>query len=204
MTTLHKLGIIGGTFNPIHIGHLIIAESVREAYELDHVLFIPARIPPHKKAERASALHRLEMTRLAVMTNPNFSVSDMEMKRTGPSYSIDTIRELRKLHGDSVELYFIAGTDTIQDLPNWRKVEEVLTLCNFIGATRPDGTEIIDNIVEQFGELGKKIHQLRVPEVEISSTDLRNRLHSGKSVRYMIPQTVIEYIRQNGVYSCIK
>ena len=199
---INRLGIMGGTFNPIHLGHLMIAEEARQTFHLDKVLFVPSYITPNKNVNGATAEQRLAMTRLATADNPLFTVSDMEMRRKGNSYTVDTLRFLKKLYGPSYILYFISGTDTIHDLHNWKEPEEILKLCQFVGATRPDGSEQIDSIIASFGELGKRILKLPVPTMEISSTELRRRICLGLSVRYMISPAVAEYIRKNGVYQC--
>lgn len=193
---------MGGTFNPIHLGHLMIAEEARQAFHLKKVLFVPSYITPNKDVCGATAEQRLAMTRLATADNPYFTVSDMEMRRRGNSYTVDTLRLLKEIYGPSHSLYFISGTDTIHDLHNWNNPEEILSLCQFIGATRPDGSEQIDSIISSFGELGKNILKLPVPTMEISSTELRRRIRLGLSVRYMMPSAVVEYIRKNGVYQC--
>lgn len=195
-----RVGIMGGTFDPIHIGHLIISEEVREKFNLDYVLFVPARVPPHKQESAKEAIHRYNMVKLAIKGNPRFCVSDIEMKRNGPSYTIDTLREFRQIYGKDTDLYFIAGTDTIRDLPNWNDHKELLSLCEFIGATRPDGTDDIEDIITYFGDLGSRIHRLRVPKLEISSTELRQRLKEGRNVRYLLPDAVLQYIKIHGVY----
>ena len=197
-----RLGVMGGTFNPIHLGHLMIAEEARQAFHLKKVLFVPSYITPNKDVCGATAEQRLAMTRLATPDNPYFTVSDMEMRRRGNSYTVDTLRLLKEIYGPSHSLYFISGTDTIHDLHNWNNPEEILSLCQFIGATRPDGSEQIDSIISSFGELGKNILKLPVPTMEISSTELRRRIRLGLSVRYMMPSAVVEYIRKNGVYQC--
>ena len=199
-----RLGVMGGTFNPIHLGHLMIAEEARQAFHLKKVLFVPSYITPNKDVCGATAEQRLAMTRLATADNPYFTVSDMEMRRQGNSYTVDTLRLLKEIYGPSHSLYFISGTDTIHDLHNWNNPEEILSLCQFIGATRPDGSEQIDSIISSFGELGKNILKLPVPTMEISSTELRRRIRLGLSVRYMMPSAVVEYIRKNGVYQCTK
>ena len=197
-----RLGIMGGTFNPIHLGHLMIAEEARQTFHLDKVLFIPSYITPNKHVAGATAEQRLTMVRLAIADNPHFAVSDMEIRRKGRSYTVDTLHFLKKLYGPSYILYFISGTDTIQDLPNWHEPEEILSLCQFVGATRPDGSQSIGSVIDHFGTLGKNILKLTVPTMEISSTELPHRIATGQSIRYMIPPTVAEYIRKNGVYQC--
>ena len=186
-----RLGVMGGTFNPIHLGHLMIAEEARQAFHLKKVLFVPSYITPNKDVCGATAEQRLAMTRLATADNPYFTVSDMEMRRRGNSYTVDTLRLLKEIYGPSHSLYFISGTDTIHDLHNWNNPEEILSLCQFIGA-----------IISSCGELGKNILKLPVPTMEISSTELRRRIRLGLSVRYMMPSAVVEYIRKNGVYQC--
>lgn len=141
-----RIGIIGGTFNPIHLGHLMIAEMAQETYELDRVIFVPAYHPPHKHDDVIDAQYRYEMTAAAVMDNPKFTISDVEFKREGPSYTVDTIKYFRSQYGEDKEYYFIAGTDTIQDLPNWKYIHELLSLCHFIGAVRPDGSAAIEKL----------------------------------------------------------
>lgn len=201
MSNKKRIGVFGGTFNPIHFGHLIIAEAVREEYQLEKIIFIPSAVPPHKQKDVLSAKHRYAMTAVAILNNPYFSISDIEMRRSGPSYTVDTIKELKEIYGDDVEFYFIAGTDTIHELPTWKYIDELLELCHFVGATRPDGSEVIDSVIEYFGDLGKeRIHRLQTPELEISSTDLRKRLQEGRSVRYMLPKNVIRYIEENNIY----
>ena len=197
-----RLGIMGGTFNPIHLGHLMIAEEARQVFDLEQVLFIPSYMTPNKEVHGATAQQRLEMTRLATADNPYFTVSDLEMHRQGPSYTVDTIHYLQDHYGHRYSFYFISGTDTIQDLHNWNQPEEILRLCHVIGATRPDGTAGIDPVIESFGDLGKHILRLPVPTMDISSTELRRRLQTGRSVRYMIPPSVLDYIRKNGIYQC--
>lgn len=197
-----RLGIMGGTFNPIHLGHLMIAEEARQTFHLDKVLFIPSYMTPNKHIAGATAEQRLAMVRLATADNPHFAVSDMEIRRKGRSYTLDTLQFLKNLYGPSYILYFISGTDTIQDLPNWHEPEKILSLCQFVGATRPDGSQSIGRVIDHFGSLGKNILKLTVPTMEISSTELRHRIANGQSVRYMIPSVVMEYIRKNGVYQC--
>lgn len=196
-----RIGIIGGTFNPIHLGHLMIAEWALESYELERVIFVPAFQPPHKHTDVIEARYRYEMTAAAIMDNPKFTVSDVELARGGPSYTVDTVRHFHTIYGEDVEYYFIAGTDTIQDLPTWKHIDELLELCHFIGATRPDGTADIENIIAYFGDVGReKIHSLVVPAMELSATELRRRLRTGQSIRYMVPKAVCTYIAEHDIY----
>lgn len=199
---ISRVGIMGGTFDPIHLAHLAIAEAVREAFALDLVLFIPAANPPHKQGrEVVDAYHRLMMTQLATYDNPAFHVSKQEMERVGPSYSLLTIRELRAQFGEAAELYFITGSDTINDLHAWYHVEELLQQCHFVGTTRPGAPVNEAEIIRQFGTLAKqRIHYLTVPQLDISSTSIRQKLRAGQSIRYLVPQPVEEYIQKEGLY----
>lgn len=197
-----KIGIMGGTFDPIHIGHLATAEAVRIEYNLDMVLFIPAANPPHKQnIEVAPAMHRYIMTVMATYSNPHFYVSPIEMERSGPSYTIDTIKQLIEQYGDKTELYFITGADAIQEIPTWNKIDELLDLCCFVAAARPGCICTLDNIKNHFGAKGrKKIHRLPTPELEISSTDIREKVRLGKSIKYIVPESVEQYILKEGLY----
>lgn len=197
-----RIGILGGTFDPIHVGHLMTAEAVRDEYHLDKVLFIPAAHPPHKQQQHVTpAIHRFVMTVLATCSNPYFQVSSLEMNRTGPSYTIDTIYELLHRFGKTSEIFFITGADAIQEIPTWSRIEELLGICHFIAATRQGCVPDVEHIREHFGELGKeKIHRLATPELEISSTDIRERIKKGYSIRYIVPGSVEQYIRKEGLY----
>lgn len=199
---IQRVGILGGTFDPIHVGHLMTAEAVRDEYKLDKVLFIPAANPPHKQEQQVTpAIHRFVMTLLATCSNPHFQVSSLEMNRPGPSYTIDTIYELSKRFGKSSEIYFITGADAIQEIPTWDRIEELLGICQFIAATRQGCVPDVDNIREYFGDLGqKRIHRLATPELEISSTDIRERIKRGYSIKYIVPEQVEQYIYKEGLY----
>lgn len=201
MVDKKRIGILGGTFNPIHLGHLMIAEMALEAFNLNRVIFVPAKEPPHKEADVIEAKYRLEMVHVAVLDNPNFLVSDVEMKREGKSYTIDTVRYFYNTYGPTTEFFFIAGTDTIQNLPTWKYIEELLDMCEFIGAIRPGATEDIGESIEWFGQRGSRIHILEVPEIKLSATDLRYRLRQGLSTRYMLPRSVYQYIKRHKIYN---
>ena len=195
-----RIGILGGTFNPIHLGHLMIAEMALEAFGLNRVIFVPAKEPPHKETDVIDAKHRLDMVQVAVLDNPNFVVSDVEMKRDGKSYTIDTLRYFREVYGENTEFFFIAGTDTIQSLPSWKYIEDLLDICEFIGAIRPGATDDIGETIEWVGQRGSRIHILEVPEMKLSATDLRYRLRHGLSTRYMLPRLVYQYIKDHKMY----
>ena len=164
---MKKIGIMGGTFDPIHVGHLMIAEAVWDEYKLEKVLFIPSANPPHKHDVMTSARHRFNMTLLATCSNPHFEVSSIEMDRTGPSYTIDTIKALKKIYGDDTDFYFIIGADCIHELPSWHKIDELLKICKFIATKRPSYKLDLSIIAKEFSDYN--IQLLETPELEISA-----------------------------------
>lgn len=197
-----RVGIFGGTFDPIHMGHLIVAETIMDEFHLDKVVFIPAAVPPHKLDKRISpAKHRYMMTMLATCSNPRFQVSDMEMHRQGPSYSRDTLAQLIEEHGRDTEFYFIVGADSVENLHTWNRIDELLTMCHFIGASRPGCMPDMEKIAQRFGPLAEKIHCLETPELEISSTEIRHRVGQKRTIRYIVPETVEQYIYKEKLYS---
>jgi nicotinate-nucleotide adenylyltransferase len=198
-----RLGVLGGTFDPIHIGHLIMAEAAWEEYGLDAVAFVPSYRPPHKDGSGlAHFSHRLEMARRATRENPHFAVSDIEKMTDGPSYTISTIRLLRELVDDDCEIYFFTGADQIMAIDTWKSYRELLEICHFIAVTRdaagPGLNEKVDDIYRM---TGRKLDILRIPNIEVSSTSIRDRVSSGKSIRYMVTDEVEAYIRSNGLYA---
>lgn len=196
-----RVGIFGGTFDPIHIGHLIVAETIMDEFHLDKVVFIPAAVPPHKLDKQISpAKHRYMMTMLATCSNPRFQVSDMEMHRQGPSYSRDTLAQLLEEHGRDTEFYFIVGADSVENLHTWNRIDELLTMCHFIGASRPGCMPDMEKIAQRFGPLAEKIHCLETPELEISSTEIRHRVGQKRTIRYIVPETVEQYIYKEKLY----
>lgn len=195
------IGVFGGSFNPIHIGHLILAESARQEFHLEKVIFIPTGDTPNKDMHYVDKIDRFHMVELAIQGNPYFEISSIEMERTGPSYTVDTIHQVKKMIGDEYKIYFLAGTDAVADLPTWKYNKELLSICDFISAGRPGSTDKLNKSVSYFGELGKeRIHFLKMPELEISSTDLRWRIENNMSVTYMIPDVVIKYIKEKQIY----
>ena len=198
---MKKYGIFGGSFNPIHYGHLMICEYIKEEMGLDKVIFIPTGNPPHKDLE-LSAEDRYEMVRLAISPNPDFEISDIETTRVKKSYTVDTIRELKKIYKEE-KLYFLIGLDSLFQLKTWMKIGDLSQEIEFVVALRPgylDKEEInkeIDFLRENFGT---KINLIKTPLYEISSTDLRDRIREGKSLRYLIPKKVLDYIEESGFY----
>ncbi len=196
-----RLGIMGGTFDPIHIGHLACAEQAREAYGLDGVVFVPAGNPVFKR-DRAVTLapHRLEMCRRAVASNPAFDVSPVEIERGGNTYTVDTLRQMREHYPSNVELCFITGADAVYHILQWRESAAIADLARLIAVTRPGyvlSTERRAFIEEQGNFL---IDYLEVTALAISSSCLRRRLADGKSIRYLTMQGVLDYIQEHGLY----
>lgn len=198
---MKKYGIFGGSFDPIHYGHLMICEYIKEEMGLDKVIFIPTGNPPHKDLG-VSAEDRYEMVRLAISPNPDFEISDIETTRVNLSYTVDTIRELKKIYKEE-KLYFLIGLDSLFQLKTWKKIGDLSQEIEFVVALRPgyiDKEEIngeIDFLRENFGT---RINLIKTPLYEISSTDLRDRIHEGKSLRYLIPKKVLDYIEESGFY----
>ena len=193
---------MGGTFDPIHFGHLAIAEAAREEFNLRQVLFIPANIPPHKRERNIiCAAKRLTMVKLATADNEYFEVSDIELKRPGLSYTVDTLTELKCGQYTDAEFYFIIGTDSAEEFATWHEPEQILAKCHIIVTSRP-GTEFkAEHLAAELGEkVYEKIHCLTTPQLEISSTDIRRRLREGKSVRYLLPEAVRKFIYREGLY----
>ena len=195
-------GILGGTFDPIHFGHLILAEKAREAFQLEKVIVVPAAIPPHKIGEVATEpQQRLKMVELAIQGSPWFEVSTVELEREGPSYSIDTIRELKKEHSDP-ETALIMGFDSLLELHSWKNYRSILEETKIITAFRP-GYPILTDDQHWPSFLKDYRHQILVleaPLLDISSTWLRVELMFGRSIRYLVPDPVIDYINTNGLY----
>jgi len=195
-----RIGIMGGTFDPIHYGHLFIAEEARVRYHLDQVLFIPNGEPPHKHSYPITpAQHRFQMTMLATEPNRTFACSDIEVRRDGPSYSVDTLRELHRLHADS-ELLYITGVDAVADILTWHRHQEVIALATFIAATRP-GFDLHGLKTRLPASYHERILLLESNALEISSSDIRARLTTGLPARYLTPDSVLEYIRNHRLYS---
>lgn len=198
---MKKYGIFGGSFNPIHYGHLMICEYIKEEMGLDKVIFIPTGNPPHKEIG-VSAEDRYEMVRLAISPNPDFEISDIETTRVNLSYTVDTIRELKKIYKEE-KLYFLIGLDSLFQLKTWKKIDDLSQEIEFVVALRPgyiDKEEINREIDFLRDNFGTKINLIKTPLYEISSTDLRDRIHEGKSLRYLIPKKVLNYIEESGFY----
>jgi nicotinate-nucleotide adenylyltransferase len=187
---------MGGTFDPIHIGHLIAAESAMEAAGLEEVWFIPTNTPPHKPQPGAGARERRDMAEAAIAGRSGFRVEAQELERGGVSYTIDTVITLQEREPER-EFHWIVGTDMMNDLPNWRRIEELAERISFVCLSR-QGEESEESSLPEF--LRSKLQIAPMPPIGISSTDIRERRRSGRSVRYLVPSAVQDYIERNGLY----
>ena len=197
-----KVGILGGTFDPVHYGHLVAGEEARCTLGLERVLFVPAARPPHKLEHPVSPPEvRLEMLRYAVADNPYFDVSTIELDRPGFSYSVDTIELLQRELGRAVELFFILGEDALADLPTWHDPERLLEVCQLIAVNRPGYHSFSLRLLErQLPGVERRVHEVRIPELAIWSTELRARVASGLPIRYLVPDAVHDFIYEHGLY----
>jgi nicotinate-nucleotide adenylyltransferase len=198
-----KIGLLGGTFDPIHMGHLAIAEEVRLKLALDEVLFIPAGQPWLKGERRvAPGEHRLEMLKLAIGPNPHFKISTIELERPSPSYSVDTVSALRDELGAEVELYFIVGFDALAELPIWKEPSRLLDLCHVVAVRRPGYAELDWRSLEQsIPGVSSRVVVVDVPQVDISSTQIREQVAEGLSIRDLVPEAVERYILKHRLYT---
>ncbi len=219
-----KVGIFGGTFNPVHVAHLYVAEIAREAVGLDEVIFVPAAVPPHKEVEyRVSAEHRMRMVELAVSDNPAFRVSDREIRMSpAPSYSVKTVEAFRKEYGSKAEIFFIMGMDSFLDIGSWHAVDKLLAACDFITTFRPGSPHIdlgkhkyvreidmvtlgmLDAREKDIGRIelvsGRSLWLVSGFGMDVSSTAIRKRIREKKSVKYILPEAVLSYIIENRLY----
>jgi nicotinate-nucleotide adenylyltransferase len=194
-----RLGVMGGTFDPIHYGHLVTAEEALEQFRLDEVVFVPTGQPWMKEHEVVSpAEDRYLMTVIATASNPKFSVSRMEVDREGPTYTVDTLRSLREEHGAGTDLFFVSGADAILEILQWREPEELFDLAHFIAATRP-GYDLA-HFEEGATALTSEVTVMHVPALAISSTDIRARIAGGHPIRYLVPEGVKSYVEKAGLY----
>jgi len=200
-----SVALFGGSFNPIHIGHLIVARCVAEALSVSRLVLIPSRNPPHKNGDDlAPAEDRLEMTRLAVAGDSLFEVSDVEIRRSGPSYTFLTVSAYRESLGPDARLYWVIGADTLPDLHSWYRIGDLMALCQIVTARRPgyeqpDLTALARVLpAERVQELQKLA--LRTPRIDVSASMIRQRVREGRSIRHLVPDAVNEYIGRQGLY----
>ncbi|MDR2898801.1 MAG: nicotinate-nucleotide adenylyltransferase [Clostridiales bacterium] len=200
---LRSLAVMGGTFDPIHYGHLVTAETVRQEFNVDKVVFVPSGDPPHKSSSTVNDKeHRYLMTVASTLSNPYFAVSRIEIERDGYSYSVDTISRIRQLCPSEMPVYFIVGADALMEMNTWKNPEELFSICRFVAVTRPGfNKETASRKVEFLrGKYGAKINLIDVPSYNLSSTDIRQRVQNNESIRYMVPEEVNLYIQKNGLY----
>ena len=196
MKNLKKIGILGGTFDPIHTGHLVLADELREKLKLERVIFIPSASPPHKtEHELSSAAHRFEMTKLAIKGNSHFYVSDIELKREGLSYTVETLRKLKELYKDS-EIYFLTGSDVLDEITTWKESDEIYRLAKMVIGIRPGFDEF-----DPEDHFAKRSIILRITGVNVSSSHIREKVAKSESIKYLVPSGVEEYIRRKHLYT---
>lgn len=199
---MRRVGVLGGTFDPIHLGHLAVAQGALHLAGLERVLFIPAGQPPHKEGRHVTpAEHRAEMVRRAIAEHQQFELSTMEIERQGPSYTLLTVQALRAEHPDW-EIHFIAGMDSLEEVQTWYQYRTLLGLIQFLVAIRRGfGGDRSDRVLRELGpDLARRVRILEIPGLEISGTDLRRRAANGYPLRYLVPDPVIAYIKAHGLY----
>ena len=195
------LGLLGGTFDPIHLGHLVIAEEARARLGLDKVLFIPAKIPPHKTyGTYAPTRDRLCMVQLALADNPHFGFSCVDLEREGPSFTLDTLSTIRGQYGPGVELFFILGADSLVNLKGWHRPQEIIRLTRLVATSRPGYTVDLAALEVEVPGISQVTELLTSIEIGISSTDLRARVRRGWPIKYQVPAAVETYIREHKLY----
>lgn len=193
-----RLGILGGTFDPVHIGHLVMASYAIDVLGLDRVLFMPAQTPPHKQREITSVDHRVAMVKLATELDSRFQFSDMDLLGSEPSYTADLLERVRDAYPTS-ELFFLVGADSLITFASWYQPERILALASLAVAERP-GSTIDHRIRNSVPGLSERIHEFDSPLIELSSTEIRDRRQQGKSITYLVPERVEDYIIENGLY----
>ena len=195
MGDAQRIGVMGGTFDPIHHGHLVAASEVAQAFTLDEVVFVPTGQPWQKEGRQVSASEdRYLMTVIATASNPRFSVSRIDIDRGGPTFTIDTLRDLRVERGDEAELFFITGADALAQIMSWQDVNELFALAHFVGVTRPGHRLTGDGLPED------KVSLVEVPALAISSTNCRERVGRGEPIWYLVPDGIVQYIAKRRLY----
>ncbi len=196
-----RLGILGGTFDPIHIGHLILAEEAWHQLGLDKVLLAPAADPPHKRNQgKSPAEHRVRMVELAIADNPHLALSRVDVDRPGPHYTLDMVQLLLKQHGPGIELYFLMGLDSLVDLPTWHKPLDLMQQCHLVAFSRPDAEFDWTTLEAALPGIRSRVVLLPMPLLQISGSDLRQRARHGQPLRYQVLPQVEQYIQQQKLY----
>ena len=201
-TTVERVGVLGGTFDPPHMGHLWLATLAADAMQLDRVLFMPAAQPPHKPGGTVSrATDRLLMTRLAIAGEPRFEICPLELERPGPSYTVDSLEELRRIEPQDTRIFLVMASDSLSTIDTWREPDRVLELAEWIVGPRPDAAPPDRAaLVDRFGEAAARIHLLEGPSLAISSTAIRARVAAGRTIGYLVPRAVEELILERRLY----
>lgn len=198
---MRRIGVLGGTFDPVHYGHLVIAGDAQAYLDLESVLFVPAFVPPHKPRGSYSAFeHRVRMLQLATAAEPHFHLSLIEAGRCGPSYTVDTLRDLQRELGPDVQIYFIIGMDSLGNILDWHRPDELITLCRVVVAERAGYHVDLDALEEALPGLRASLELIDTPELSISSTDLQRRVQLGLPIRYQVPPGVERYICEHRLY----
>ena len=198
-----KFAILGGTFDPVHLGHIETAKAIINKMGMEKILLLPSGNPPHKDSDSVTdSIHRLNMLKIAVENDSRLVISTMEIDRGGKTYTVDTIAELRKVFGNDVELFFIMGADAIHYIRTWKSFDRLLKMCSFIAVTRPHYNnrqlkEDADNLIKNYS---CRIEIVEIPAIDVSSSEIRFRIKNGMSVENMVSDGVIEYINKNGLY----
>lgn len=202
---MRRVGVIGGTFDPIHYGHLVIAEEVYASLDLAKMVFVPAGQPPHKPGRVVTvAQHRLAMLELAIASNPHFTISYIDLERKGPSYTVETLQLLRKQWGAQTAIYFVIGWDSLEELLTWYDPAGVLEqLTHLVAVHRPGHTEVPgyrEQLEKHLPGISQRLITVPAPQLDISATDLRLRVAEGRPIKYQVPEAVEQYIVQHGLY----
>lgn len=195
-----RIGILGGTFDPPHIGHLVLADCALESLRLDHLLFVPAGDPPHKRsATRLPAAHRAAMLEQALTLDTRFRLSWVDLDRPGPHYAVDTVQLLSEEY-PGASFYFVMGSDSLRDLPTWHQPQKLIGLCHFAVMRRPTAQVSPAMHAAVLPGLAERVVMIDAPQIEISSTEIVERLRTGKTVRFLVPQPVLDYIQSHHIY----
>ena len=198
---MQRIGVIGGTFDPIHYGHLAAAEEARVRVNLEKVLFSVAGLPPHKLDEEVTpAEHRLAMVQLGIFSNPDFELSRVDVDRSGPSYTVDTISILQEQWGQGAEMFFILGLDSLVEVPTWHQPERLIQLCHLVAVARPGFEVDMRQLEDSVPGISSRVEIIGMPEVDISSSDLQRRVREGLPIRYQVPEEVERHIREHRLY----
>jgi nicotinate-nucleotide adenylyltransferase len=198
---LQRIGVIGGTFDPIHYGHLAAAEEARVRVNLEKVLFAVAGLPPHKLDEEVTPVeHRLAMVQLGIFSNPDFELSRVDVDRSGPSYTVDTISILQEQWGQGTEMFFILGLDSLVEVPTWHQPERLIQLCHLVAVARPGFEVDMRQLEDSVPGISSRVEIIDMPEVDISSSDLQRRVRESLPIRYQVPEEVERYIREHRLY----